>query len=117
MKDLFRTTLLYDFYGELLTVKQKRVFELYYLEDLSLSEIAQELEISRQAVRDLITRTEAILFGYEKKLGLADRFREQKEQAKEIRDILEEIESNPDIPQALKKEIEKAKYLADELMK
>ncbi len=52
MKEILQLTLLYDFYGELLTEKQKLVYEMYYQNDLSLSEIGEELSISRQAVRD-----------------------------------------------------------------
>lgn len=52
MDEILHLTLLYDFYGELLTEKQKQVFDLHYQDDLSLSEIGEELSISRQAVRD-----------------------------------------------------------------
>ena len=51
MDEILHLTLLYDFYGELLTEKQKQVFDLHYQDDLSLSEIGEELSISRQAVR------------------------------------------------------------------
>ena len=61
MEELLRETLLFDFYGELLTEKQKTIFELFHLQDLSLSEIGEEQGISRQAVRDQLKRTEAIL--------------------------------------------------------
>ena len=52
----YRMTMLYDFYGELLTERQKEFFDLYYNEDLSLSEIAENSGISRQGVRDVIVR-------------------------------------------------------------
>ena len=55
----FRMTMLFDFYGELLTERQKEFYELYYDEDLSLSEIAENYGISRQGVRDVIVRAEA----------------------------------------------------------
>ena len=61
MDEILHLTLLYDFYGELLTEKQKQVFDLHYQDDLSLSEIGEELSISRQAVRDQLKRTEKIL--------------------------------------------------------
>ena len=54
----YRMTMLYDFYGELLTERQKEFFDLYYNEDLSLSEIAENTGISRQGVRDVIVRAE-----------------------------------------------------------
>ncbi|MDD6489575.1 MAG: YlxM family DNA-binding protein [Clostridia bacterium] len=65
---------LLDFYGDLLTDKQREAVEYYYNDDLSLSEIADNLKISRQGVRDSIKRAEAILFNMEKTLGLAQRF-------------------------------------------
>lgn len=67
-------TMLYDFFGDLLTEKQRSYFDLYYNEDLSLSEIAQEADISRQGVRDIIQRAENLLLEYEKKTGIVSRF-------------------------------------------
>lgn len=62
--------LLFDFFGELLTEKQREYFDLYYNEDLSLSEIAENEGISRQGVRDLIVRAENILSDTEEKTGI-----------------------------------------------
>ena len=62
---------LLDFYGELLSDRKRSVLEMYYNEDYSLAEIAEEIGISRQGVRDIIKKTEADLFFYEEKLGLA----------------------------------------------
>ncbi len=92
MEELLRETLLFDFYGELLTEKQKTIFELFHLQDLSLSEIGEEQGISRQAVRDQLKRTEAILQGYEEKLHLVERFLEQKHMVKRIKELAEEVE-------------------------
>ena len=72
-KDLKISTLL-DFYGEMLTDKQRDVIELYYNEDLSLAEIAEHENITRQGVRDSIKRGEQMLFSLEEKLGLAQKF-------------------------------------------
>ncbi len=74
MDPIVRKTLLYDFYGELLTEHQKSVFESSVFQDLSYSEIAEELSTSRQAVYDLMRRSEKLLEDYEKKLGLMQRF-------------------------------------------
>jgi len=63
--------LLYDLYGGLLTVKQQNIFDLYYQNDYSIGEIAEELEISKQAVYDALKRSESILEDYENKLALA----------------------------------------------
>ena len=57
----YRMALLYDFYGDVLTERQKEFYDLYYNEDLSLSEIAENSGITRQGVRDVIVRAEAIL--------------------------------------------------------
>ena len=74
---LFRT-MLFDFYGELLTQKQKEYFDLHYNEDLSLAEIAQSEGISRQGVWDIIRRAEESMRRYEEKTGLVARFAAQK---------------------------------------
>lgn len=65
--------MLLDCYGDLLTEHQKNIMELYYCEDLSLSEIGNPLGITRQAVRDIIKRTENTLLNYEEKLKFAER--------------------------------------------
>ena len=70
----YRMTMLYDFYGELLTERQKEFFDLYYNEDLSLAEIAENNGISRQGVRDVIVRAEHIMQEVEDKTGLIRRF-------------------------------------------
>ena len=70
----YRMTMLFDFYGELLTERQKEFFDLYYNEDLSLSEIAENSGISRQGVRDVIVRAEAAMQEVEDKTGIIKRF-------------------------------------------
>ena len=67
--DALTMTLLYDYYGELLTDKQRQLFDLYYNQDYSLSEIASEAGISRQGVHDTLARAEELLEGYERTLG------------------------------------------------
>ncbi len=74
-KDL-EISFLLDFYGDMLTEKQREVIEFYYNEDLSLSEIADNEGITRQGVRDSIKRAEAQLLDMEQRLGLAKRFRQ-----------------------------------------
>ncbi|HLR70164.1 MAG TPA: putative DNA-binding protein [Pseudogracilibacillus sp.] len=74
-----RINMLYDFYGQLLTNKQKEYMELYYREDYSLGEIANEIDVSRQAVYDTIKRTEQLLETYERKLKLYEKFIKRKE--------------------------------------
>mgnify|MGYP002234700702 CR=1 FL=1 len=67
MNEILEQALLYDFYGELLTSHQKEIYEQFVLEDLSLSEIAEDAGISRQGVHDLIKRCNKTLEGYEAK--------------------------------------------------
>ena len=71
-------TLLFDFYGDMLTDKQRDMVEFYYNDDLSLAEIAENEGISRQGVRDSIKRAESQLLEMEERLGLAQRFRDMK---------------------------------------
>ncbi len=112
-------SMLMDFYGEMLTDKQKEVVSLYYNEDLSLAEIAQIAQITRQGVRDSIKRGEATLIEMEERLGLARKFRQMEEDlggiircAREIVFIAEEMpRSQPLIDQA--QEIER---IANRLM-
>ena len=82
---VYRMSLLYDFYGDMLTEKQRDVVELYYNDDLSLSEIAENEGITRQGVRDSIKRAEAQLLEMEDRLHLARRFREMREGIAAIR--------------------------------
>lgn len=78
---------LYDFYGELLTEHQRNIFEEFVLNDLSLSEIAQEEGISRQGVHDLIRRCDRTMEEYEAKLHLLERFLNTKEKVTRIRTL------------------------------
>ena len=82
----YRMTMLFDFYGELLTDRQKEFFDLYYNNDLSLAEIAENAGISRQGVRDVIVRAEAILTDLEDKTGLIKRLHTMTEQLRQVRD-------------------------------
>lgn len=70
-------TLLFDFFGDLLTEKQREYFDLYHNEDLSLSEIAGNVGITRQGVRDIIVRAEATLLDYEERTGIVARFQQR----------------------------------------
>jgi predicted DNA-binding protein YlxM (UPF0122 family) len=88
----YEVSFLLDFYGDILTDKQKQVIELYYDEDLSLAEIAEHSEITRQGVRDCIKRGEAVLFEMEEKLGLAKRFEEMKAQFSQILNAAKQID-------------------------
>ena len=81
---------LYDFYGALLTERQRKSIELHYLQDLSLGEIAAELGVSRQAVNDILRRTEEAMEQYEARLHLLSQDQEQKEVLRQVRGLIVE---------------------------
>lgn len=91
MEKLAEMALLADFYGPLLTEKQRNVWDLHYQQDLSLAEIAELEHISRQAIHDLLKRTERILAEYEEKLGLVQRFWAERERLMEIKALSQEL--------------------------
>lgn len=114
---IVQITLLFDFYGLLLTEKQIEIIDMYYNNDLSLSEIAEQQEISRQGVYDTLKRAEKTLAEYEAKLGLVNRFLQQKESLSEINTMLDkilEIEEN-DVG-LIKDEIENIKIYIENLI-
>ena len=92
MEGFVRQSLLYDFYGDLLTQHQKEIYEAYVLQNLSLGEIAAETGISRQGVHDLIRRCNALLSGYEEKLKLVERFLTIRNKVRQIQ-ICEDLET------------------------
>lgn len=87
----YRMTMLYDFYGELLTDRQKEFFDLYYNEDLSLAEIAENYGISRQGVRDVIVRAEGIMTDVEDKTGIIKRFHLMQKQLSTVAEHMNRI--------------------------
>jgi len=84
-------SMLLDFYGELLTEKQRECYDLHYNEDLSLSEIAEQLGVSRQGVWDNIRRAEAALKEIEEKTGLIRRFTETRRGLEQVQEQLKEL--------------------------
>lgn len=88
--------LLFDYYGDLLTERQKLCFDMHYNQDLSLGEIAQELSISRQAVYDNLSRTEALLKNMEEKTGCVRRDRQLRRAMEQIAEAANELISHPD---------------------
>lgn len=79
MDKLTEMNLLYDFYGQLLTERQRKFVELYYCQDLSLGEISEQFGVSRQSVYDTLKRSEQTLHMFEEKLGLVSRSLEQRD--------------------------------------
>lgn len=92
---------LLDFYGEVLTDRKKDALDAYYNNDMSLSEIAEDMGISRQGVRDIIKKAEEELLFYEERLGLAKKFDEAQSHARRALEICE----NENLSDALKEEI------------
>lgn len=101
MEKIVEQGLLYDFYGELLTDHQRQIYEDVVLNDMSLSEIAQEAGISRQGVHDLIRRCDRSLEEYENKLHLIERFQSIRQKLEQIKQLAGE---------------EQIRKLADEIM-
>ena len=96
MEKNIEISLLFDFYGQLLKEQQKQAVTLYYNDDLSLAEIAAELGITRQGVRDCIKRSETLLYNFEEKLGLYKRFGEVETGLQEIETLAESLKADYD---------------------
>ncbi|MBO8137724.1 MAG: putative DNA-binding protein [Desulfotomaculum sp.] len=95
MEKVIKITLLYDFYGQLLTERQQRFIELYYGHDFSLGEIAEEYKVTRQAVHDTLKRAEKILNDYEEKLGLLKKFMAERKKINEALELLRGYRQDP----------------------
>jgi predicted DNA-binding protein YlxM (UPF0122 family) len=91
MDDLARRALRYDFYGSLLTEKQRQYYDLYFQQDLSLGEISELQGISRTAVYDLLKRTDEALLQYEEKLGLVQKYLAGQAVIQELKQKLEAL--------------------------
>lgn len=96
-------SMLLDFYGDLLTEKQRECFSLYYNDDLSLSEIAEQRGISRQGVWDNIRHAESALREIETKTGLVARFEHTRDSLYRIRDQLVSCSPTPEVASAVQK--------------
>ncbi len=90
MDKIYEQTMLFDFYGELLTEHQRQIYGDAVYNDLSLGEIAEEQGISRQGVHDLIKRCDKILQDYENKLHLIERFAKAKQTVRQIQQLAEQ---------------------------
>lgn len=96
MDNLTQRALLFDFYGSLLTEKQRKIYDLYFQQDLSLGEISQNQGVSRPAVYDLLKRTEEALQHYEEKLGLVQKYLTSREIRQELSKRLKELREKPE---------------------
>lgn len=100
MERIVEQTLLYDFYGELLTPHQKMIYEEYVLDNFSVSEIAKEHNISRQGVHDQLKRVDKLLNEYESTLHLIDRFMKIKDKVNEISSYSKQVLSSDNLETA-----------------
>ena len=93
LKKTVEISVLYDFYNQLLTEKQRNIVDLYYNQDLSLGEIADEFGVSRQAVYDILKRTERLLYKYEKKLNFIKLINTKNKKISRILDNIIDLEN------------------------
>ena len=94
--DALQMTLLFDYYGELLTDRQRMCFDLRHNQDLSLAEIAEELNVSRQGVHDNLSRAEALLMNMEEKTGCVRRDLQCRKTARLIMSLASELAEHKD---------------------
>lgn len=92
--------LYFDFYGLLLTEKQQHIFKMYYEDDLSLAEIGGEVGVTRQAVHDILQRSEKQLLNYENKLGLVHKFLRQREKIASAYELLKDNDQDGNVSKA-----------------
>ena len=110
MEKIVEQGLLYDFYGQLLTAHQQKIYEQAVYENLSYNEIAEQEGISRQAVHDLIRRTTALMQRYENRLGMIRGFRS-------LRDAADDLCEAADAAGSLEELAERARGIADRIRK
>lgn len=94
--DALEMTLLFDYYGDLLTERQRMCFDLRHNQDLSLAEIAEELNVSRQGVHDNLNRAEALLRNMEEKTGCVRRDLACRKAAEKVRNIAKQLQQKDD---------------------
>jgi len=110
MDKVIKMTLLCDFYGPLLTERQQSFIDLYYGNDYSLGEIAENYGVSRQAVHDTLKRAESVLANYENKLGLIEKFMLQRNKLAEVARLLEKL------PEPSPQQLAEARKILQELL-
>lgn len=106
-------SLLYDFYGQMLTKRQREVMELYHEENLSLTEIADEFSISRQGVHDTLKNAEKALQTYEEKLKLVEKFQKSRQAIRDIDAAIDELAADSSDSHVTEK-LKKIKEIIDE---
>lgn len=115
LEDIIEFGNLFDFYGNILNDSQKKVVELYYVDDLSLSEIGEELSITRQAAHDTLKRAERNLRSHEEKLQLLKRFRKNIEKIEEVSAKIQELKDTVEFDAGQKKIFDEIDILIDSI--
>ena len=113
--DALQMTLLFDYYGDLLTERQRQCFDMRHNQDLSLGEIAEELNVSRQGVHDNLTRAEQLLRNMEEKTGCVSRDLQCRKAAHTIREAAEKLKelASPEVGELAETIIEAAHFLEE----
>lgn len=114
MERIVEQAFLYDFYGELLTEHQRQVYEDFVLNNLSLSEIAQDMGVSRQGIHDMIRRCDKVLEGYESKLHLVEKFMDTGRKVKKIQKLLDDMKEQESSD--FEKEIQEIQNIVNEIL-
>lgn len=114
MDNIFEISLLMDFYGQLITKRQYQILDLHYNNDYSFGEIAELLNISRQGVYDNVKKGKRLLNNFEKKLGLVEKFLEQKVKTEKALKDIESINTEK-LAQEDKERLKKVKEFLNEI--
>ncbi len=112
---IIEMSLLFDFYGQLLTPKQQEILRMYYEDNYTLAEIAEDLGISRQAVYDSIKKAEKTLHDYDEKLDLTHKFLETDEAIRKINDLIRDALSESGADITLQKRLLEIKIIMDKM--
>ncbi len=106
MDSILFKSLIYDFYNELLTEKQKTIYELYNHFDMSLSEIAQNMDITPQGVSDILRRSEKVLNNYENKLNFVQNYLKNQKELNEISVLIDKLDiKDKDLKEEIQRKI------------
>jgi predicted DNA-binding protein YlxM (UPF0122 family) len=116
MDKITKLSLLLDFYGKLLTPKQYEIFDLHYNNDLSLSEISENLGITRQGVFDTLKRAENLLCEYENNLHLVNKFIKNNDKLKEVYDYINDMKERYENEEDIKDEFGKVQSMMQDLI-
>ncbi len=115
MLKIVELTLLYDFYGQLLTERQQKIFGLYYNDDLSLGEISENLNITRQAVYDILKRVEKLLLNYEERLKLVDKYLAEREKINKLKTEIAQLKNYIEVDNEIINILEYIENILDDL--